>query len=42
MNCVFGRLPMGKCVGWHQLTEEAFVQKLRDYEAKKADKEGAA
>ena len=37
-----GRSPTGKCVGWHKLTEEEYKQKLREYEAKKAEKPEAA
>ena len=29
---------MGKCVGWHDLTEEHYVEKKAAYEAKKAAK----
>ena len=42
MGCGCGRLPTGKCVDWHKLTEEEYEQKLREYEAKKAEKPKAA
>ena len=42
MNCGCGRSPTGKCVGWHKLTEEEYKQKLKEYEAKKAEKPEAA
>ena len=42
MSCGCGRSPTGKCVGWHKLTEEEYKQKLREYEAKKAEKAQAA
>lgn len=32
--CGCGRSPTGQCVGWHSLSEEAFQQKLADYQAK--------
>jgi hypothetical protein len=42
MSCGCGRSPTGKCVGWHKLTEEEYKQRLREYEAKKAEKPEAA
>jgi hypothetical protein len=32
--CGCGRSPTGKCIGWHGLTEEAFREKLAEYESK--------
>jgi hypothetical protein len=32
--CGCGRSPTGQCIGWHGLTEEAFQQKLAEYQAK--------
>ena len=37
-ECGCGRSPTGKCVGWHDLTEEQYVEKKAAYEAKKAAK----
>jgi hypothetical protein len=37
-ECGCGRSPTGNCVGWHDLTEEQYVEKKAAYEAKKADK----
>ena len=37
-ECGCGRSPTGKCVGWHDLTEEQYVEKKAAYEAKKAPK----
>jgi hypothetical protein len=31
--CGCGRSPTGQCIGWHGLTEEAFQQKLAEYQA---------
>ena len=42
MICGRERSPTDKCVGWHQLLEEEYKQKLREYEAKKAEKPKAA
>ena len=38
-DCGCGRSPTGKCVGWHDLTEEQYQEKKAAYEAKKAEKE---
>lgn len=32
--CGCGRSPTGQCVGWHSLSEQAFQQKLAEYQAK--------
>ena len=37
-ECGCGRSPTGKCVGWHDLTEEQYLEKKAAYEAKKAAK----
>ena len=37
-ECGCGRSPTGKCVGWHDLTEEQYVEKRATYEAKQAAK----
>jgi hypothetical protein len=31
-GCGCGRSPTGKCCGWHALTEDAYKQKLAEYE----------
>jgi hypothetical protein len=31
-RCGCGRSPTGKCCGWHALTEDAYKQKLAEYE----------
>jgi hypothetical protein len=37
-DCGCGRSPTGKCVGWHNLTEEQYQEKKAAYEAKQAAK----
>ena len=41
-DCGCGRRPTGKCVGWHNLTEEQYQEKKAAYEAKQAAKSSAA
>jgi len=36
-SCGCGRSPTGNCIGWHGLTEEAFKQKLAEYQSKQLD-----
>ena len=36
--CGCGRSPTGKCIGWHNLSEEAFAAKQEAYKATKAAK----
>jgi hypothetical protein len=31
-GCGCGRSPTGQCIGWHSLTEEAYKEKLAEYE----------
>ena len=33
-TCGCGRSPTGDCCGWHALSEDAFRQKLSEYDAK--------
>jgi hypothetical protein len=33
-TCGCGRSPIGKCIGWHGLTESAYKAKLAEYIAK--------
>ena len=40
-DCGCGRSPTGKCVGWHNLTEEQYQEKKEAYEAKQAAKSSA-
>ena len=37
-ECGCGRSPTGKCIGWHGLSEEQYLEKKAAYEAKKAAK----
>jgi hypothetical protein len=37
--CGCGRSPTGQCIGWHGLTEEAYKEKLREYELEQYKKE---
>ena len=32
MDCGCGRSPNGKCLGWHELSEEEYLEKLKEYE----------
>ena len=36
--CICGRSPTENCVGWHNLTEEKYLEKKVAYEAHKAEK----
>mgnify|MGYP001271302449 CR=1 FL=1 len=31
MECGCGRSPTGKCIGWHKLSEEEYLEKLEEY-----------
>jgi hypothetical protein len=33
-DCGCGRSPTGKCIGWHNLTNEDYLQKKKDHEDK--------
>ena len=33
MDCGCGRSPNGKCLVWHDLSEEEYLEKLKEYEA---------
>jgi hypothetical protein len=33
--CSCGRSPTGRCIGWHSLTEEQYLKKLKGYKAYK-------
>ena len=30
MECGCGRSPTGKCIGWHNLSEEEYQEKLKE------------
>ena len=32
MDCGCGRSPNGKCLGWHDLSEDEYLEKLKEYE----------
>ena len=34
MECGCGRSPTGKCIGWHNLSEEEYQEKLKEHEDK--------
>ena len=36
--CTCGRSPTDNCVGWHNLTEDKYLEKKAAHEARKADK----
>ena len=37
-TCGCGRSPTGNCIGWHSLSEDAYKQKLVEYQEKNLDK----
>ena len=39
MSCGCGRSPTGKCVGWHSLTEEQYLEKKAQSEERQRQKE---
>lgn len=38
-QCGCGRSPTGKCIGWHGLTEEGYMDKLNAYLREVAEEE---
>jgi len=38
-SCGCGRSPTGRCIGWHALTEEQYLEKLNLYIQEQADKD---
>ena len=42
MSCNCGRSPTGKCVGWHKLDEDQYLERKAAWEAKQAAKKDAA
>ena len=41
-KCGCGRSPTGNCIGWHDLSEKEFQEKLAIYEVNKKSKEEKA
>ena len=39
MECGCGRSPTGKCIGWHNLSEEEYREKLKEHEDKDNEEE---
>ena len=39
MECGCGRSPTGKCIGWHNLSEEEYQEKLKEHEDKDNEEE---
>ena len=37
-DCGSGRSPTGQCIGWHNLSEEEYQQKLQEHQEKEAEK----
>ncbi|MDC3002539.1 hypothetical protein OAZ20_00480 [Paracoccaceae bacterium] len=42
MSCTCGRSPTGKCVGWHNLSEEEYQKKKITWETKQKKSAEAA
>ena len=38
MDCGCGRSPTGKCIGWHELSEEKYQEALKKWEEENKDK----
>ena len=38
-ECGCGRSPTGQCIGWHNLSEEEYQQKLKEHQEKAAEEE---
>jgi len=38
-DCGCGRSPTGKCIGWHSLSEDDYLAKLKKYEEKQKQKQ---
>ena len=36
-NCGCGRSPTGQCIGWHNLSEEEYQQKLTEHQEKEVE-----
>ena len=37
-KCGCGRSPTGKCIGWHALSEEEYINRTEAYDVKQAQK----
>ena len=42
MSCNCGRSPTGKCIGWHKLDKEQYLEKRAAWDEKQAAKKDAA
>jgi hypothetical protein len=40
-DCGCGRSPTGQCIGWHNLTEEEYQEKLKGLEENMKEQEDA-
>lgn len=40
-TCGCGRSPTGNCIGWHGLSEDAYQQRLAEYNAKQLNEAAA-
>ena len=40
-DCGCGRRPTGQCIGWHNLTEEEYQEKLKELEENMKEQEDA-
>ena len=40
-DCGCGRSPTGQCIGWHNLTEEEYQEKLKELEENMKEEEDA-
>lgn len=38
-DCGCGRSPTGQCIGWHNLTEEEYQEKLKELEENMKEQE---
>ena len=38
-ECGCGRSPTGQCIGWHNLSEEEYQQKLKEHQEKAAEEQ---
>ncbi|MEC7190330.1 MAG: hypothetical protein VXW18_04460 [Pseudomonadota bacterium] len=40
-TCGCGRSPTGKCIGWHNLTEEQYTERKAQWEERQAQKKAS-
>ena len=38
MDCGCGRSPTGKCIGWHEFSEEQYQEELKKWEEENKEK----